>query len=153
MGPAEQRSQPRVRVRVCGGSSPASLLPPPSSPTQLAIPRCPNLPEVDLPGLSSKSLRSVPRLEHRPLSLLVIQHLPKHCLFFQPASELSRDTPPPPGELRPPFGSRWPQRLSAFNSGTLLGSQTLGAEHVAVKNGFFFISTSSVPGVPWWLRW
>lgn len=25
------------------------------------------------------------------------------CLYFQPTSELSRDAPPPPGELRPPF--------------------------------------------------
>lgn len=95
MGPEEQRSQPRVRVRVCRGSSPASLFTPPSSHTQLAIPGCSHLPEVDLPGLSSKSLRSVPRLEHRPLSLLTTSstYPSTTCSFNPPQSFLVTPTP------------------------------------------------------------
>ena len=84
-GPRRAEESAQGRGEGLQGGPLQPLLTPPSSHTQLAIPGCPHLPEVDLPGLSSKSLCSVPRLEHRLLSLLTTSSTyPSTACFFNP---------------------------------------------------------------------
>ena len=108
-----------------GGSSPASLLPPPTDnwPFQAVLTYLERVGQVFLPCCCTAFLgwNAAPLLAHH------LQHLPEHRLFFQPSSDPFLDAPLPPDELNASLPL--PCGLSIFlpfNTSTLLGTQAAG---------------------------